>query len=152
MSGTAGCPGRACSQPAIRLARDGFAITPRAAPDAGATRETGGADALGPRANSTRPTAQPKPVGTLVRNPELAALLEQIAARGPEHFYTGAAAAGAGRGPCARAARNPSPMTAGDLATYQAQGARRRSAAPIAATGSAAWARPRRARPPCSRS
>ena len=95
---------------------------------------------------------QPKPVGTLLRNPELAALLERIAARGPEAFYTGPDAAGAGRGRSARAERNPSPMTADDLATYQAKRARRRSAAPIAATGSAAWARPPRARPRCSRS
>ena len=75
-------------QPAIRLARDGFAITPRCT----------GCSPAPARWRASRPGAvlnfygadgQPKPVGTMLRNPDFAALLERIAARGPEAFYTG---------------------------------------------------------------
>ena len=105
--------------PAIRLARDGFRITPRmhrmlAAPDALAGLSPWG------RALFYGADGQPKPVGTLIRNPEFAALLERIAARGPEHFYTGAAADALVR-TVRTAERNPSPMTRDDLATYQAK-------------------------------
>jgi gamma-glutamyltranspeptidase/glutathione hydrolase len=105
--------------PAIRLARDGFEITPRmfralAQPDSLAGFSPWG------RAQFYGPDGQPKPAGTLVRNPDLAALLELLAVRGPEHFYTGAA--GQALVDTVRAApRNPSPMTADDLATYQAR-------------------------------
>jgi gamma-glutamyltranspeptidase / glutathione hydrolase len=105
--------------PAIRLARDGFQITPRmrralAAPDALAGMTPWG------RGQFYESDGQPKPVGTLVRNPALAALLERIAARGPEHFYTGAAAQALVQ-TVRTAERNPSQMTAGDLATYRAR-------------------------------
>ncbi|WP_114952928.1 gamma-glutamyltransferase [Sphingosinicella terrae] len=104
--------------PAIRLARDGFRITPRlhrglSSPDARARLTDWG------RAQFYQPDGQPKPVGTVVRNPELADLLEQVAARGPEHFYTGAAAEALVRA-VRTAERNPAPMTRDDLATYQA--------------------------------
>jgi gamma-glutamyltranspeptidase/glutathione hydrolase len=105
--------------PAIRLARDGFAISPRMHRMLSGERSLAGSTPWA-RAQFYRPDGAPKPVGTIVRNPELAALLERLAERGPEHFYTGAAAANlvaAVRG----AARNPSPMTQDDLATYQAR-------------------------------
>jgi len=106
-------------QPAIRLARDGFQITPRmfralSQPDALAGLSPWG------RARFYGPDGQPRPAGTLVRNPELAALFEQVAARGAEHFYTGAAAQALVR-TVRDSARNPSQMTADDLATYQAR-------------------------------
>jgi gamma-glutamyltranspeptidase/glutathione hydrolase len=105
-------------QPAIRLARDGFAITPRlhamlALPGSLAAFSDWG------RAQFYQADGSPRPVGTLVRNPAFAAFLEQIAARGPEYFYTGPAARALVQ--AVRASpRNPSPMTADDLATYQA--------------------------------
>lgn len=105
--------------PAIRLARDGFAITPRMFRALALPGSLARFSAWG-RAQFYGPDGQPKPAGTLVRNPELAALLEQIAARGPEHFYTGAAARALAQ--IVRTAdRNPSPMTTDDLATYQAR-------------------------------
>jgi gamma-glutamyltranspeptidase/glutathione hydrolase len=55
-----------------------------------------------------------------VRNPELAAFLEQLATRGPEHFYTGGGAR-ALVDTVRHAPRNPSTMTTDDLATYRAQ-------------------------------
>ena len=106
-------------EPAIRLAREGFKITPR-------FREMlegfGGTGALSPegRALFYGADGKPLPVGTLVRNPALAAYLEQLAARGPDSFYVG---------PNAQAIvakvngsdRNPSQMVAGDLASYDAK-------------------------------
>jgi len=63
---------------------------------------------------------EPKPVGTLIRNPELAATLEQIAAHGPGWFYTGPnaqALVNTARG----AERNPAVIATGDLASYDAK-------------------------------
>jgi len=105
--------------PAIRLARDGFAITPRlhrmlANPGALARSTAWG------RAHFYQADGTPKPVGTVLRNPALAALLERIAMQGPEYLYTGLAGRDLVR-TVRHAARNPSPMTADDLATYQAR-------------------------------
>jgi gamma-glutamyltranspeptidase/glutathione hydrolase len=106
-------------RPAIRLARDGFAITPRlhralSLPTSLAGFSPGG------RALFYQADGTPKPAGTPVRNPELAAFLEQLAARGPEHFYTGGGARALVE-TVRSAPRNPSTMTTGDLATYRAQ-------------------------------
>jgi gamma-glutamyltranspeptidase/glutathione hydrolase len=105
--------------PAIRLARDGFQITPRMHRMLSVPGALAGFSAWG-RAQFFQPDGQTRPVGTLVRNPELAALLERIAERGAEHFYTGAAAAELVR-TVRGAERNPSAMTTDDLATYQAR-------------------------------
>ncbi|MEA3043080.1 MAG: gamma-glutamyltranspeptidase / glutathione hydrolase [Sphingomonadales bacterium] len=105
--------------PAIRLARDGFEITPRMFRALAQPGSLAGFSAWG-RARYYGPDGQPRPAGTLVRNPELAALFEQLAARGPEHFYTGTAAQALVR-TVREAPRNPSPMTTDDLATYQAR-------------------------------
>lgn len=103
--------------PATRLARDGWAITPRFNNFLTRMPATG---FFSDWAKSYLYTAdgQAKPVGTVVKNPELAALYDAIARHGPDYFYVG---------PPARtlvatvngAARNPSKMTAGDLASYQ---------------------------------
>lgn len=103
--------------PAIRLARRGFIATPRlvngmAAYGGHVTAET--------RALYSRADGTPIRAGDLVRNPAQAALLERIASRGPDSFYVGPEAAkivGAVNG----AERNPSEMTTGDLAAYQAK-------------------------------
>ena len=105
--------------PAIRLARDGFAITPRMhrmlsnGANLAAMTPTG-------RALFFSVDGQPKPIGTIVRNPELAQLLEAVAQRGPDYFYTGAPAQNLVR-TVRSSARNPSAMTAGDLASYDAK-------------------------------
>ncbi len=106
-------------QPAIGLARDGFRITPRmhrmlSGPGSLARHSAWG------RAQFYQEDGQPRPVGTLLRNPDFAALLERIAARGPEAFYTGPDALALARA-VHDAERNPSPMTPDDLATYQAR-------------------------------
>jgi gamma-glutamyltranspeptidase/glutathione hydrolase len=104
--------------PAIRLAREGFAVTPRMHRSLASQGSLASLTAEG-RALYYRADGQPMPVGTIIRNPALASLLETIASRGPEHFYTGAAAETLVQ-TVRRAERNPSPMTRDDLATYRA--------------------------------
>ncbi|MBA4086470.1 MAG: gamma-glutamyltransferase [Novosphingobium sp.] len=109
---------RTLFQPAIRLAREGFEITPRLRAILAAASRTG---ALDPEARALFYGAdgQPLAVGTVVRNPALAATLETVAARGADSFYAGEnatlIAAEVGTAP-----RNPSPMTTADIAGYKA--------------------------------
>ncbi|MFA6123899.1 gamma-glutamyltransferase [Sphingomonas sp.] len=103
--------------PAIRLARDGFAITPRL---------HNGLNNFGrhldPWARSHFLDGDGKafPVGTILKSPEQATLFSAIATKGPDAFYTGAVAqkiVAAVNG----AAQNPSKMTLADLAKYRAK-------------------------------
>ncbi|WP_206364444.1 gamma-glutamyltransferase [Sphingomonas pokkalii] len=103
--------------PAIRLARDGFDVTPRF--NNSLAQFSGHVDPAY-RALFFGADGKPLPTGTRVRNPEQAALLERIARLGPDSFYVGPQAAkivAAVNG----AARNPSKMTLGDLAAYDAK-------------------------------
>ena len=104
--------------PAIRLAQGGFALSPRMRTMLGGRTS---ASQLTPWARATffNPDGSPKPVGTTIRNPELGRLLEGVAARGPDWFYTGPPARSLVR--IVTAARNPSTMTMGDLASYDAK-------------------------------
>ncbi len=104
--------------PAIRLADEGYPVT----------------NALGNRLNQIKglwgdfPEArgiywqngQPKKVGDVVRNPALAALLRNVAKRGPAAFYTGQNAdqiiAATGK-----SVRNPAVITRRDISRYQAK-------------------------------
>jgi gamma-glutamyltranspeptidase/glutathione hydrolase len=106
-------------QPAIRLARDGFAITPRFHRALSVPNSSARLTAWG-RQQFYQEDGTPKPVGTILRNPELAGFLEQIATRGPEAFYTGPAAQALAN-TVSTSPRNPAPMTRDDLATYQAR-------------------------------
>jgi len=104
-------------EPAIRLARDGFRITPRL--ENGLNRGGGHVDAWA-RARFFGPDGRALPAGTLVRVPEQADQFAAIARLGADSFYVGPAAqaiVAAVNG----AQRNPSRMTAGDLATYEAK-------------------------------
>ena len=122
--------------PAIRLARLGFAVTPRLhlfldhyRVDAKLAPElrnlqylaTGGS-ALSPASRALYYAADgsPLPVGTVIRSPALAGFLEMLAAKGPRAFYTGTNAAEIARTVSA-APRNPAPMRAADLAAYKAR-------------------------------
>jgi gamma-glutamyltranspeptidase/glutathione hydrolase len=106
-------------EPAIRLAREGFAITPRLHQSLGRARATG---ALTPQGQALfyGPDREPLPAGTVVRNLALAATLERLAKLGPDSLYIGPQATelvATVRG----SPNNPSPMNDGDLATYQAR-------------------------------
>ena len=110
-------PWAALFQPAIRLARDGFAISPRLHNSLGTY---GDAIISGwARAHFFNPDGSAKAAGTILRNPEQAALFQRIAARGPDYFYRGEPArtliAAVNMAPV-----NASKMTAADLAGYKA--------------------------------
>jgi gamma-glutamyltranspeptidase / glutathione hydrolase len=103
--------------PAIRLARDGWRLSPRFANGFAAN-----AGHLAPelRARFTGADGRPLPVDSLVTNPAQAALLERLARQGADSFYVGPQAAKLVQ-TVNGATRNPSRMTAGDLASYAAK-------------------------------
>ncbi len=112
-------PWRVLFGPAIKLAADGFAITPRLASSLAMAKDIAALDPAG-RALFFGADGAPLPVGTVVRNPALAALFSKVAALGANSFYTGrnaaAIAAKVGTSP-----RNPAPMTSTDIAGYKAK-------------------------------
>ena len=111
-------PWPALFEPAIRLAEEGFALSPRlhAALAAAnpALRNDPSAGAYFYRADGS-----PRPVGTRLRNPEFAATLKAVAAGGADSFYQGAIArdiVAAVRGH----PTNPGTLAESDLASYRA--------------------------------
>jgi gamma-glutamyltranspeptidase / glutathione hydrolase len=109
-------PWAALFAPAILLARDGFVITPRLHLMLRNNARTAGFDAEG-RKLFYGSDGEPLAVGTLVKNPALAATFEAIAAQGPKAFYEGAHP----QAIVARvttAAREPAPMVASDITAY----------------------------------
>jgi gamma-glutamyltranspeptidase/glutathione hydrolase len=105
-------------RPAIALAENGFPVSPRLntllQAEAHLRKDPTAA------AYFYKPDGSPVAVGTMLRNPELAAVLRRIAAEGPDAFY---------RGPIAQAIvdkvrqhpTNPGRLALADLAGYQAK-------------------------------
>ncbi|BAV65018.1 gamma-glutamyltransferase [Sphingobium cloacae] len=105
-------------QPAIRLAEEGFEVRQR----------------LDSAMKAVAPVwadfpeirkyfwidGKPAPIGTILRNPPLAALFRRIAAEGPDAFYLGDNAKAIAQ-TVTHAPKNPVPMTQADLAAYQAK-------------------------------
>jgi len=104
-------------EPAILLARDGFQVSQRL--HNGLANGGGHVDAAA-RAHFFGADGTPVAVGTLLKSPEQAALLERIARQGPDAFYIGPTAEKLVK-TVNNAARNPSKMTTGDLARYVAK-------------------------------
>ena len=77
-------------QPAIRLAEDGFPVSPRL--HALIKSDPLLRSSAGARAYFHDAAGAPLAVGHLLRNPRFAALLRRIAAEGPDAFYLGAVA------------------------------------------------------------
>ncbi len=103
--------------PAIRIADEGFIVSPRLA------RSLAPMQALWGDFPAAREIywqdGRPKRAGERVRNPAFAALLRQLARRGPSAFYRGdnaRAIAATTRG----STRNPTIITAADLSRYRA--------------------------------
>jgi gamma-glutamyltranspeptidase/glutathione hydrolase len=113
-------------EPAIRLAEDGYQVTPlmesRLQAMVPLWKDFPAIAAL------YTDNGVPKPVGSTIRNPELAALLKRIATEGPDAFYKGANAEAIASA-VSNAPRNPVPFTTADLAAYQA-----RAQAPVCGT------------------
>lgn len=110
-------PWAALFGPAIHFAENGFVVTPRLHQSL-ADNARVAAFAQG-RSLYYSADGQPLAVGTVIRNPQLAAMLRRIAAEGPKAFYTGSNAA-AVVGAVTTAPHNPAPMTTGDFAAYTA--------------------------------
>ena len=105
-------------QPAITLAEQGFAVSPRLhtqLADSPALLRDAQAAAYFYRADG-----QPHPVGHLLRNPALAEVLRRIAAGGSAALHTGPVAADIARRVQGHAS-NPGRLTTADLASYQAR-------------------------------
>ncbi|MDO7843321.1 gamma-glutamyltransferase [Sphingomonas immobilis] len=113
-------------QPAIRLARDGWKISPRFYNFT--SKMPQGFLQGWPAAYLYNADGSAKPVGTLLKNPQQAALLGAIAAKGATAFYSGPNAQ-ALVDTVNTATRNPSKMTAADLADYKV-----RDAGPVCGT------------------
>jgi gamma-glutamyltranspeptidase/glutathione hydrolase len=103
-------------QPAIELAENGFPLTPRM--HALLRRDYGLVRHPAARAYFFDEFEEPKPAGTLLRNPEFAKTLRILAAKGMDAFYSGDIARD-----IVAAVRdhpfNPGLLSAGDLANYQ---------------------------------
>ena len=104
--------------PAIALARDGWTLTPRFVAALARSRASAAHDPHG-LALFYDAEGAPLPVGTMVRNPELAATLEAIASGGPAAFYRGPLASQIAAEVAAETPR-PGAMTAADVTGYQA--------------------------------
>lgn len=105
--------------PAIKLARGGFEITPRFYAMLRNSARTGAFSAEGAKLFYDG-AGQPLPVGSVVRNADLAATFTALARGGARAFYSGANS----RAIVAKvtmAARNPAPMTVADVAGYAAR-------------------------------
>jgi gamma-glutamyltranspeptidase/glutathione hydrolase len=80
-------PLKAALEPAIALARDGYAISPRVAHDIGKQRDLLRLDPTASRIFLA--DGEPPRVGDIQRQPELAQTLEAIGREGPDAFYRG---------------------------------------------------------------
>lgn len=103
-------------EPAIRLAEQGFPVSPRLntliKADAHLAKDPVA------RAYFFQPNGEPLAVGTTLRNPELAAVLRRIAREGSDAFYKGDVAQ-AIVDKVQRHATNPGKLAMTDLAAYQ---------------------------------
>ena len=102
-------------QPAIEIAEKGFPMSPRLFKLTG--DDKGLADEPAARAHFFGADGQPKPVGTLLKNPEFAKILRAIAERGADAFYEGDIAKDIVA--AVRSHGNAGTLTLEDLAAYR---------------------------------
>jgi len=111
-------PWKALFQPAIALAEKGFAVSPRLHKQIQFSRTKLKHPAT--RAYFLDAEGEAWPVGHLLMNKPLAAMLRAVAEGGADAFYSGAIANGIAEA-VTTAPQHPSPMTSADLAAYQAK-------------------------------
>jgi len=104
-------------EPAIALARDGFAISERLHEFLVRARNRAALEAEG-QGLFYDELGEPLPVGTVVRNPALAATFERLAKEGPEAFYGGDNATAIAVHVAAETP-HPAGMTVADIAGYR---------------------------------
>ena len=105
-------------QPAIRLATEGFEVSPRLANYLPMMAERSRLDEDPGSAAYFYPGGEPLREGHLLKNPEYAETLTRVANEGPEAFYTGEIAETIAA--AAQAEPNPGSMTVEDIANYRA--------------------------------
>ncbi len=105
-------------EPAIRLAGEGFRVSPRLAAAVAADAERLRRDAT-TRAYFFLPDGRPIPEGLMLSNPPLATTLRAIAAEGADALYRGPIAADIAAK--VRSDPNPGLITTDDLAAYEAK-------------------------------
>ncbi len=105
-------------EPAIHLAEGGFAISPRLHDMLAAESHLAATEPA--RSYFYDNDGKPKPVGTRLRNPELARVLRGIAKEGPDFFYKGKVARDI-VATVSQAPGNPGDISEADLATYEAK-------------------------------
>ena len=104
-------------QPAIRLAEEGFEVTPRIANNLPRIGAAGRLDENPPTAAYFFPGGKPLQIGHLLKNPEYAATLTRIAKEGIDAFYKGEIATA-----IAKAAQEPpngGTLTVEDIGNYR---------------------------------
>ena len=111
-------PWRSLFQPAIQLAEQGFAVTPRLASQAEADPHLRKDPAA--LAYFYGPDGKAHPAGTVLRNPEFAAVLRRVAAEGADAFYRGAIAQAIVE-KVQKHPTNPGKLGLADLAGYQSR-------------------------------
>lgn len=104
-------------EPAIRLATDGFEVSPRLANYLPMMAERSRLDEVAGSAAYFYPGGEPLQAGDLLRNPEYANTLTRVANEGISAFYTGEIAAEIAA--AAQAEPNPGTLTAADIAAYK---------------------------------
>jgi gamma-glutamyltranspeptidase/glutathione hydrolase len=111
-------PWAALFAPAIKLAENGFPVSPRLSVLLNASRPENFSPAA--RAYFFDESGKPRAVGTLLKNPEYAATLKTIAAKGADAFYSGAIADAVVKA-VREAPSIPGDLTAADLSGYVAK-------------------------------
>ena len=106
-------------QPAIRLATDGFEVSPRLANYLPMMAERSRLDEAPGSAEYFYPGGVPLEAGDLLKNPEYAETLTRVAAEGPSAFYTGEIAEAIAA--AAQAEPNPGSLTVEDIGNYEAR-------------------------------
>ncbi len=104
-------------QPAIKLAREGFPVSPRLAEMLSQTDPQSFAPSA--RAYFFDAEGRPRPAGYILENPELADTFDIIAREGPDAFYEGAIAADIAH-TVQTDPRTPGTLSIDDLANYDA--------------------------------
>ena len=110
---------RALFQPAIRLARDGFVVSPRLNQFLTRFKLLAASTEQG-RTLYYHADGSPIAAGSTLKNPALATFLEHLSREGPKAFYRGQNAAEIVR-TVNTAPRNPSAMTLADIKAYRAK-------------------------------
>ena len=104
-------------QPAIKLASEGFPVSQRLHTQIAADKSIAGSPEMA--RYFLTPQGQALPVGTLLKNPQLARTLQTIAARGADGFYQGAVAQA--MVDKVRSHPQPGTLSLGDISGYQAR-------------------------------